>query len=178
MVHRSTTLVGNYMVLVGLMGSGKSILGKQLASRLSLELVDLDDSIVAQVGKTIPEIFKDEGEEAFRAWESKVLAEALAQDNEQIIATGGGAVLSAENRVLMKQGGHVIWLDASPEVLAQRIAGDTNRPLLDDVDPLFKMISLATQRNPLYAEVADLRVDTEKLSDKEAVAKIINFLSD
>jgi len=160
------------------MGSGKSILGKQLASRLSLDLVDLDDLIVSQAGKTIPEIFKDEGEEAFRALENKVLAEALAQDNEQIIATGGGAVLSAENRALIKQNGHVIWLDASPTVLAERIAGDTNRPLLDDVDPLFKMISLATQRNPLYAEVADLRVDTEKLSDKEAVAKIINFLSD
>ena len=166
------------MVLVGLMGSGKSILGKQLASRLSLELVDLDDFIVSQAGKTIPEIFKDEGEEAFRALESKLLAEVLAQDDEQIIATGGGAILSAENRELMKHGGRVIWLDASPTVLAERIAGDANRPLLDGVDPLFKMISLAMQRNPLYAEVADLRVDTEKLSDEEAVAKIINFLSD
>ncbi len=166
------------MVLVGLMGSGKSILGKQLASRLSLELVDLDDLIVSQAGKTIPEIFKDEGEEAFRALESKLLAEVLAQDDEKIIATGGGAILSAENRAMMKQSGRVIWLDASPTVLAERIAGDANRPLLDGVDPLFKMISLATQRNPLYAEVADLRVDTEKLSDEEAVAKIINFLSD
>ncbi len=166
------------MVLVGLMGSGKSILGKQLASRLSLELVDLDDLIVSQAGKTIPEIFKGEGEEAFRALESELLAEVLAQDDEQIIATGGGAILSAENRAMMKQSGRVIWLDASPTVLAERIAGDTNRPLLDGVDPLFKMISLATQRNPLYAEVADLRVDTEKLSDEEAVAKIINFLSD
>ncbi len=166
------------MVLVGLMGSGKSILGKQLASRLSLELVDLDDLIVSQAGKTIPEIFKDEGEEAFRALESKLLAEVLAQDDEKITATGGGAILSAENRAMMKQSGRVIWLDASPTVLADRIAGDTNRPLLDDVDPLFKMISLAMQRNPLYAEVADLRVDTEKLSDEEAVAKIINFLSD
>ncbi len=166
------------MVLVGLMGSGKSILGKQLASRLSLELVDLDDLIVSQAGKTIPEIFKGEGEEAFRALESELLAEVLAQDDEQIIATGGGAILSAENRAMMKQSGRVIWLDASPTVLAERIAGDANRPLLDGVDPLFKMISLATQRNPLYAEVADLRVDTEKLSDEEAVAKIINFLSD
>jgi shikimate kinase len=166
------------IIFIGLMGSGKSILGKQLASRLSLKLVDLDDYIVAQTGKTIPEIFKDEGEEAFRALESRLLAEVLAQGDEQIIATGGGAVLSAENRALMKQAGHVVWLDASPIVLAERIAGDANRPLLDDVDPLFKMISLATQRNPLYAEVADLRVDTEKLSDEEAVAKIINFLSD
>ena len=166
------------VVLVGLMGSGKSILGKQLASRLSFKLIDLDDEIVALAGKNIPDIFKDEGEEAFRALESRLFAEVLAQNDEQIIATGGGAVLSAENRALMKQYGHVIWLDASPTVLAERIAGDTNRPLLDDVDPLFKMISLATQRNPLYAEVADLRVDTEKLSDEEAVAKIINFLSD
>ena len=166
------------MVLVGLMGSGKSILGKQLASRLSLDLVDLDDEIVRQAGKTIPEIFQNEGEQAFRALESKLLADVLEQNDEQIIATGGGAILSAENRALMKKSGHVIWLDASPMVLAERIAGDTNRPLLDGVDPLFKMISLATQRNPLYAEVADLRVDTEKLTDEEAVAKIVHFLSD
>jgi len=170
--------MGSNIILVGLMGSGKSILGKQLASRLSLKLVDLDDEIVAQAGKTIPEVFKDEGEQAFRALESKLLAEALVQGEKHIIATGGGAILSAENRALMKQHGRVIWLDASPTVLAERIAGDTNRPLLDDVDPLFKMISLAMQRNPLYAEVADLRVDTEKLSDEEAVAKIIHFLSD
>jgi len=101
------------VILVGLMGSGKSILGKQLASRLSFELIDLDEAIVAQAGKTIPEIFKDEGEQAFRAIESKLLAEALAQGEKSIVATGGGAILSAENRALMKQHGRVIWLAIS-----------------------------------------------------------------
>ncbi|MCF6208949.1 MAG: shikimate kinase [Ghiorsea sp.] len=166
------------IILVGLMGSGKSILGKQLASRLSLDLVDLDDYIVSQAGKTIPEIFKDEGEQAFRALESRLLAEVLAQGDEQIIATGGGAVLSADNRALMKQSGQVIWLGASPEILAERITGDSNRPLLTDVDPLAKMKALSVERNPLYEEVADLYVDTGKLSDEESIEKIINFLSD
>ncbi len=167
-----------HIIHVGLMGSGKSTIGKLLASRLSLSFVDLDDFIVSQAGKTIPDIFQDEGEEAFRALESRLLAEVLMRDSEQVIATGGGVILSAENRALMKESGRVIWLDASPVVLAKRIAGDRNRPLLDDVDPLFKMISLATQRNPLYAEVADLRVDTEKLSTQETVDTIAAFLSE
>ncbi len=166
------------VILIGLMGSGKSTIGKLLASRLSLSFVDLDDLIVSQAGKTIPDIFQDEGEEAFRALESRLLAEVLMRDSEQVIATGGGVILSAENRALMKESGRVIWLDASPVVLAKRIAGDRNRPLLDDVDPLFKMISLATQRNPLYAEVTDLRKNTEKLSTQETVDTIAAFLSE
>ena len=166
------------MVLVGLMGSGKSILGKQLASRLSLKLVDLDDLIVHRAGKVIPEIFKYDGEQAFRDLESRLLAEILADDNQQIIATGGGAVLSADNRSLMKQSGQVIWLGASPDILAKRIAGDSNRPLLVDVDPLEKMKALSSERNPLYEKVADLYVDTGKLSDEESIEKILEFLSD
>ena len=78
----------------------------------------------------------------------------------------------------MQQHSTVIWLDASPETLAARISGDSNRPLLDNVDPLIKMQELTQQRNPLYKEVADLHVDTGKLSDKEAVAKIMAFLSE
>ncbi|MDQ7058024.1 MAG: shikimate kinase [Ghiorsea sp.] len=134
--------------------------------------------LLHQVGKTIPEIFKNDGEQAFRALESRLLAEVLADDNQQIIATGGGAVLSADNRALMKQSGQVIWLGASPDILAKRITGDSNRPLLADVDPLEKMKALSAERNPLYEEVADLYVDTGKLSDKESIEKIINFLSD
>ena len=160
------------------MGSGKSIFGKQLASRLSLKLVDLDDLIVHRAGKVIPEIFKYDGEQAFRDLESRLLAEVLADDNQQIIATGGGAVLSADNRALMKQSGQVIWLGASPDILAKRITGDSNRPLLADVDPLEKMKALSAERNPLYEEIADLYVDTGKLSDEESIEKILEFLSD
>lgn len=168
------------MILIGLMGSGKSILGKQLASRLSLDFIDLDDCIVKDVGKSIPAIFEQDGEMAFRTLESKMLEEALLSEDGKacVLATGGGAVLSGENREMMKKCGRVVWLDASPTELARRISGDENRPLLNDVDPLFKMISLAAQRNALYAEVADLRVDTEALNDEESLAKIINFLSD
>ncbi|WP_038246738.1 shikimate kinase [Ghiorsea bivora] len=170
--------MGSNIILVGLMGSGKSILGKQLASRLSLKLIDLDDEIVSQAGKSIPEIFRDEGEQSFRDMESEILAKALQTEQAYIIATGGGAVLSEDNRLLMKQAGSVIWLGASPEILAKRITGDSNRPLLAEIDPLAKMKALSIERNPLYEEVADLYVDTGKLTDEEAVAKIIHFLSD
>ncbi|MDQ7003876.1 MAG: shikimate kinase [Ghiorsea sp.] len=164
------------IVLVGLMGSGKSTVGKLLASRLSLSFVDLDERIVAKQGKSIPQIFEQDGEAAFRAMESQTLEEAL-QAQDSIVATGGGAILSEHNRELMQQAGQVIWLDASPTELASRISGDGNRPLLNGADPLFKMITLATQRNPLYAEAADLRIDTGSMNTKEAVDTIADFLS-
>ncbi|MDX8387227.1 MAG: shikimate kinase [Ghiorsea sp.] len=166
------------MVLIGLMGSGKSILGKLLASRLSFELIDLDDLIVSQEQRSIPQIFEQRGEDVFRTLESKYLEKVIAIESETVISTGGGAVLAKKNRALMKSSGKVIWLDASPEILAARITGDSNRPLLHGVDPLEKMISLTTLRNPLYAEIADLQVDTGVLTDEEAVDKIVNFLSD
>jgi len=160
------------------MGSGKSTIGKLLASRLSLPFVDLDTAIVEKEGKDIPSIFEQAGEEVFRNIEGSWLKKILCGDEESVVATGGGSVLSKENRSLMKQHGKVIWLDASPEVLAKRIAGDVNRPLLHDVNPLDKMQELSRQRNPLYAEVADLHIDTGKLSAKEAVDKIASFLSE
>ncbi|PCI02193.1 MAG: shikimate kinase [Zetaproteobacteria bacterium] len=163
--------------MVGLMGSGKSTIGKLLASRLSLSFVDLDEMIVQAQGKSIPQIFEHDGEAIFRALESQALEEALKLKNS-VIATGGGAILSEHNREMMKQAGRVIWLDASPEVLAARITGDSNRPLLHDVDPLEKMKALTSERNPLYAEIADLRIDTGLMNTKEAVDKIAAFLSE
>jgi len=163
--------------MVGLMGTGKSILGKQLASRLSLELVDLDDYIVQKQGRSIPEIFESDGESFFRSLESQALAEVLDNNSNAVIATGGGAVLSAENRALMKSKGKVVWLHASPEILAERISGDANRPLLNNVDPLTKVVTLSEKRNPLYAGVAGLKVDTGILSDEKAIEKILQFLS-
>ncbi len=165
------------ITLVGLMGSGKSTLGKLIASRAFLPFVDLDELIVKQAGKKIPQIFHDEGEDSFRALESECLAHCLESD-QQVLATGGGAVLSPTNRTLMRDKSRVIWLDANPEILAARISGDGNRPLLNGVDPLSKVLELTAQRNALYREIADLKIDTGSLSDQEAVAKIIDFLSD
>ncbi len=160
------------------MGSGKSTIGKLLASRLSLSFVDLDKVIVSQEGKVIPDIFNAAGEAGFRKLEGECLAEVLKRSEPQVIATGGGAILSEANREMMKQSGIIVWLDADVEVLAKRISGDANRPLLNDVNPLEKMKALTGQRNPLYAEVTDLRIDTGKLSAKEAVDKIAAFLSE
>ncbi len=172
------TPVGNDVIFIGLMGSGKSTIGKLLASRLSLSFVDLDKVIVSQEGITIPDIFGTVGEAGFRKLESKCLAEVLRKSKSQVIATGGGAILSEANRELMKQSGIIVWLDADVEVLAKRITGDSNRPLLHDVNPLEKMKALTEQRNPWYAEIADLHLDTGKLSAKEAVDKIAAFLSE
>jgi len=181
--HHLMSLFGRsrLVILIGLMGSGKSTLGRQLASQafFSGSFVDLDALIVKQTGKSIPDIFAEKGAASFRELESRCLAETLQLPGKKVIATGGGAILSATNRALMKErGGAIIWLDASPEMLAERISGDKNRPLLDGANPLEKMITLTEQRNPLYAEIADLRIDTGVLSNKEAVAKIMTFLSD
>jgi len=163
------------------MGSGKSTLGKQLAAQAffsDAEWVDLDALIVEQQQKSIPQIFAEHGEAAFRLLERDGLARLLMEDKSFIIATGGGAILSAENRALMQQKSTVIWLDATVDVLAGRIAGDGNRPLLDAVDPLLKMQTLSKQRNPLYAGVADLCVDTGLLETQEAVAFILAFMAE
>lgn len=160
------------------MGSGKSTIGKLLASRLSLSFVDLDEIIVEQHGKNIPQIFMDDGEDIFRLVEHQCLDMVLQGTTEQVVSTGGGVILSPANRTLMKAKGKVVWLHATPEILALRISGDSNRPLLEGVDVLQKMKDLSQQRNHLYAEIADLKIDTGLLSDKEAVAKIVDFLSE
>ena len=168
------------LTFVGLMGSGKSTLGRQLASQafFSHSFVDLDEEIVARYGKPIPEIFAEKGESYFRQLESEALEELLNSDKDHIIATGGGAVLSEQNRLLMKEKSTVIWLDASAEVLAARVSGDSNRPLIQGVDPLTKMKELTEQRNGFYQEVADIRIETDKCSDEEAVALIVDYLTE
>ncbi|MDQ6984333.1 MAG: shikimate kinase [Ghiorsea sp.] len=166
------------IVLVGLMGSGKSTIGKLLASRLFLSFMDLDEMIVQAQGKSIPQIFEDDGEQTFRKMESEALQAALSQEKGSIIATGGGAVLSKKNRDMMQQAVQVVWLDARHDVLAARITGDANRPLLHDVDPLEKIKALTAERNPLYAEVSDLCIDTGEMNTKEAVDTIADFMSE
>lgn len=144
------------LILVGPMGAGKSALGRRLAERFGLRFVDLDRAIEAEAGKSIPTLFADEGEAGFRARERQMLASLLAGE-EQVIATGGGAVLDAGSRAQMRARGYVVHLDVSIETQLQRLARDRQRPLIAGPDREAVLRRLAAERAALYAEVADLR---------------------
>jgi len=162
-----------YPVLIGLMGCGKSSIGRRLAKKLDVPLIDLDEFIVENAGKTIPQIFADEGEEVFRDMESKALKEVLG--SRAVIATGGGAVMREANRELLNQHPPVIWLKASPEFLAGRIEGDSNRPLIAG-GALPKLLELAESRYPLYEQCTDFTLERESMSKKKSVKVILEYL--
>jgi shikimate kinase len=145
--------------LVGLMGAGKTSVGRLLARRLGKAFYDCDHEIERVTGVRIPVIFEIEGEAGFRARETRMLAE-LVQRAPVVMATGGGAVLAEQNRALLKQHGTVVYLCASAHELWQRTRHDRNRPLLQTPNPLGKLTELYNERDPLYREVADLVVDT------------------
>jgi shikimate kinase len=149
--------------LVGLMGAGKTTVGRILARRLRLRFYDSDHEVERRCGVKIPVIFEIEGEAGFRAREEQVLAD-LAAEEGIVLATGGGAVLSAQNRRSLSAGGTVIYLNARPEDLFMRVRHDRNRPLLATADPLARLRELHRERDPLYRSVADLVVDTGRQS--------------
>jgi len=163
------------IILIGSMGAGKSTIGRLLAARLGLQCVDLDAVIVEKAGKVIPRIFEEDGECVFRALESACLQTLCTDGVDRVLATGGGVIMTAPNRERMKEAGDVIWLDAPPEVLAKRIAGDKNRPLLNGVDALAKARELDYQRRKYYEMSADFRVDTSLMNAHEAVDAIVAF---
>jgi shikimate kinase len=144
--------------LVGLMGAGKTTIGRSLAKRLALEFVDTDREIEARTGVSIPTVFEIEGEEGFRKRETQVI-EDLAQLSGWVVATGGGIVLREENRINLKASGFVVYLNVPAHTLWERTRNDRNRPLLQVADPLLRLRELFTQRDPFYREVADLVVD-------------------
>ncbi len=145
--------------LVGLMGAGKTSVGRALAMRLHKTFYDSDQEIERATGVKIPVIFEIEGEAGFRAREARWLAELVRRKNI-VLATGGGAVLSEQNRRLLTEHGLVIYLRAAIDDLWQRTRRDKNRPLLKTGDPLTKLQELLVQRDPLYREIADIIVDT------------------
>jgi len=161
-------------VLIGLMGCGKSSIGRRLSKKLKMPLVDLDDVIVEQAGMSIPDIFARDGEEHFRDLESVALANHIGQ--RVILASGGGVVLRKLNRKILKEHPPVIWLKASPEFIAARIAGDANRPLIANQDALSRLTALAEERYPLYKECADLVIDRENMDKDDITDKIIKYL--
>ena len=145
--------------LVGLMGAGKTSVGRMLAKRMNRDFYDADAEIERATGVKIPVIFDIEGESGFRAREEKVI-ERLTALHDIVLATGGGAILSPANRSRLRQHGRVIYLRAAPEDLWRRTRRDRNRPLLQTANPLAKLKELHALRDPLYSEVADLVVDT------------------
>ncbi len=176
-MKKKATKTRSGLILIGLMGSGKSSIGKRLAIHLNLPLIDLDDTIVVKAGLSIPEIFIQRGETEFRKIESKALRKAVTQ--HAVIATGGGVVLSKKNRSLLKQNSApVVWLKASPEFLTERIAGDANRPLIASGDTLKKLRELSVIRYPLYKECADFTLPRDGMGKQQAMEVIARFLTE
>ncbi len=163
------------LYLVGMMGAGKSTVGRLLARRLKLRFLDCDHEIERRCGVKIPLIFEIEGESGFRARESEVLAE-LSALRGIVLATGGGAVLAAQNRRRLAENGTVVYLRARPEDLYGRVRHDRHRPLLATADPLRRMRELHAERDGLYASIADLVLDTGRQSvqalARELIAKL------
>lgn len=157
--------------LVGLMGAGKTSVGKMLAKRLNKAFCDSDHEIERMTGVRIPVIFEIEGEEGFRLRESKMLAELVRRKNI-VLATGGGAILSEQNRRLLAAHGTVIYLRAAINDLWRRTRHDKSRPLLQTGDPLGKLQELLAQRDPLYREIANIIIDTGNQSLGNLIHKI------
>ena len=158
--------------LVGLMGAGKTTVGRALAKRLGMRFVDSDQEIEARTGATIPLIFEIEGEENFRRREAEVIRDLTAQQGI-VLATGGGAILNPESRNYLKARGTVIYLRASVNSLLHRTINDRNRPLLQTADPRKKLEELSRQREPLYNEIAHFVIDTGRPNVHSMVQTIL-----
>lgn len=162
--------------LIGLMGAGKTTLGKQLANQLNYTFYDSDYVVCERTGVSIPTIFELEGEAGFRLREQAVIDE-LTQKKQIVLATGGGAVLSADNRQFLRERGMVIYLHALPEVLLHRTRCDKNRPLLQVADPLLKLQELYQVRDGLYREVAHQVFESDQHSCHKNVVELLNLIA-
>lgn len=164
------------LVLIGYRATGKSETARALAERLGWDWVDADCEIEARAGKSIAQIFSDDGEQAFRDAESKVVAELAARDRT-VLALGGGAVLREENRRALENRGPVVWLTASPETLWRRIQGDpasgSRRPNLTVTGGITEIIATLDARRPIYRRCADVEVDTEERTPAEVADAIL-----
>jgi shikimate kinase len=163
--------------LVGMMGAGKTTVGRALAQKMQMRFADTDKVLVERTGVPIATIFEIEGEAGFRRRESAVLAE-LAGEPQYIIATGGGAILASENREVMRRSGTVVYLHARVENLWERTRHDTNRPLLATPDPRATLVKLLEERDPLYREAAHVVVDTGVQSAGTLAARVMAALGE
>ncbi|MGL4668832.1 MAG: shikimate kinase [Saezia sp.] len=163
------------LVFIGLLGAGKTSVGKKLASKLDLDFYDSDQVFEDQVQQSIASFFASQGEQKFRELESSILFE-LIQEGEKIISTGGGAVLSAQNRALLKKKALCIYLDIDLDTLYERLKKDASRPLLHGVDLRQRLEELKTQREAYYQECAHITIFTEGKNIEEVMMEIMERL--
>ncbi len=158
--------------LIGLPGSGKSTIGRHLARLWKLRFVDTDHVIEQRLGCSIKAFFAAQGEAAFRDIESQVLAELLQQDSVCVLSTGGGAILRAQNREVLRARSTVFYLQSLPEDIARRLRNDTTRPLMQGDDPLKRLHTLLQERGPLYLETAHYSIDAARQNASQVSRKI------
>jgi len=163
------------IVFVGLMGVGKTCIGRRLAQRLDLDFVDADREIEEAAGCTIPEIFARHGEQAFRDGERRVILRLL-DDPVHVLSTGGGAFMDPQTRARIRERGTSIWLRADIELMLKRVSRRNDRPLLQGTDPRAKLQELITTRYPFYAE-ADITVDSADGPPEVTVERVLDCLS-
>ena len=164
------------VVLIGLMGAGKTAVGRRLANQLDLPFIDADGEIEVAAGASISEIFAEHGEAYFRQGERKVIARLL-ENGPQVLATGGGAYMNPDTRVNIKSHGLSVWLKADIKVLMKRVGRRDNRPLLAAGDPEKVMKRLMEERYPIYAE-ADVTVESRDVPHDVIVGAVIDALAD
>ena len=169
----SRKLASGNLILVGMMGSGKTTMGRALAKHLGKDFVDSDEEIIKRTGVTVPHIFDVEGEAGFRQRETAAIRELTGRYN-MVLATGGGAVLDGQNRTMLQQNGIVIYLKANAHDLWQRTRHDRNRPLLQTENPYAKLIELFQQRDPLYRQVSDIVVQSGKQSAHALMLRLVD----
>lgn len=163
------------VLLIGMMGAGKTTTGRLLADRLHWPYFDSDDEVERQTGRTVPEIWKADGEAAFRKEEARVLTQACESPGPAVVSVAGGAVLDLENRALIRRSGLTVWLRAQVPTLAMRVGRGDGRPLLDG-GPAAALTRLSAEREPLYAELADLVFDVDRMSPPQVVDQIVEAL--
>ncbi|WP_301911703.1 shikimate kinase [Neisseria viridiae] len=163
------------LILIGLMGAGKTTLGRQVARSLNYRFYDCDHEVSAAAGVSIPTIFEMEGEQGFRSRETAMLKKLVILPHI-VLSTGGGAVLKEENRALIRKSGTVVYLHAPPETLLERTRCDSNRPLLQVADPLGRLRELYTARDPLYRQTADFTIESGNC--RQTVQILLNLLSE
>lgn len=176
-------MTDRHLVLVGMMGAGKTTVGRVCAARLGRRFVDTDDAVERAAAMTVAELFEAEGEEGFRVRERAAVADACASPEPLVIACGGGAVLDAGSREVLRARGLVVWLDGPPDTLAARAATGRTRPLLErrasvghELEGVATIERLATERAPAYRAAAHVRVDTGGRTVEDVVGRVLEEL--